>query len=61
MVMAKARISLVSEMEPDFVRTLFMEPYCNLQRAFDDAIKKHGKDAKVIVMPYGGSILPKLV
>lgn len=61
MVMAKAQISMVSEMEPEFVRTLFMEPYCNLQQAFDDAIKKHGKDAKVVVMPYGGSTLPKLI
>ncbi len=61
MVMEKAHISLVSEMEADFVRKLFMEPYSNLQQAFDDAIDKHGKDAKVVVMPYGGSTLPKLI
>lgn len=61
MVMAKAHISLVSEMEPDFVRTLFMEPYDNLQQAFDDAIERHGKEATVVVMPYGGSTLPKLI
>lgn len=59
MVLDKAEIYLVSHMEPDFVRTLFMEPYGTVQEAFDDAMKKQGADASVIVMPYGGSTLPR--
>lgn len=59
MVLDKAEIYLVSHMEPDFVRTLFMEPYGTVQEAFDDAMKKQGADATVIVMPYGGSTLPR--
>ena len=47
-------------MESGFVKSIFMEPYSDLQTAFDDAIAKYGSDAKVIVMPYGGSTLPKV-
>ena len=36
-----------------------MEPYGTVQEAFDDAMKKQGADASVIVMPYGGSTLPR--
>lgn len=60
MVLEKADIYLVSEMESGFVKSIFMEPYSDLQTAFDDAIAKYGSDAKVIVMPYGGSTLPKV-
>lgn len=59
MVMAKAEVFLVSEMQPDFVRSIFFEPYEKLQAAFDAAIEKHGDEASVIVMPYGGSTLPR--
>ena len=60
MVMARAKIYLVSDMEPDFVRTLFMEPYATIQEAFDDALKEKGPEASVIVMPCGGSTLPRV-
>lgn len=60
MVLEKAGIYLVSEMESGFVKSIFMEPYSDLQSAFDDAIAKYGPEAKVIVMPYGGSTLPKV-
>ncbi len=58
MVMENADIYLVSEMEPDFVRSLFMTPFATVQEAYDAAVKKLGADAGVIVMPYGGSTLP---
>ena len=29
------------------------------KKAFDTAMKKYGVDASVIVMPYGGSTLPR--
>ncbi|MCI8730949.1 MAG: nickel-dependent lactate racemase [Lachnospiraceae bacterium] len=59
MVLERAEIYLVSDMEPDFVKTLFMEPYSTIQEAFDTAMNKQGADASVIVMPYGGSTLPR--
>ncbi len=60
MVLARAEISLVSELAEDLVESLFMKPYGSVQKAFDDAMRKYGPDASVIVMPYGGSTLPVL-
>jgi nickel-dependent lactate racemase len=61
MVLATKRIFLVSDMEPDFVRGMFMEPYAELQQAFDAARQQLGKDAQCYVMPYAGSTLPETV
>lgn len=58
MVETRAEIDLVSEMDAETVRRIFMVPRKNLQEAFDAAIKKYGKDASVILMPFGGSTLP---
>lgn len=60
MVLQKADIKLVSEMESDFVKSIFLEPYDALQTAVEDALAKHGQDASIIIMPYGGSTLPVL-
>lgn len=61
MVLENADIYLVSEMEPDFVERIFLKPYSDVQSAYDAAITQLGKDASVIVMPYGGSTLPHAV
>ena len=58
LTMQKADIYLVSDMEPDFVRSIFMTPFATVQDAFDAAMEKMGVEASVIVMPYGGSTLP---
>ncbi|MGN0701579.1 MAG: nickel-dependent lactate racemase [Lentihominibacter sp.] len=58
MVLKRANIKLVSEMDSDFVKSIFMEPYSDLQSAVTDALAQHGEDAEIIVMPYGGSTLP---
>ena len=59
LVLERAEIYLVSELKADFVRSIFMKPYDTVQDAFEAALHKHGKDASVIVMPYGGSTLPQ--
>jgi len=61
MVLAKAGISLVSDMDPELVRSIFLTPYGHVQDALDAALAEHGPDASVIVMPYGGSTLPVAV
>lgn len=61
MVLEKAEIFLVSDMEPEFVRSIFMKPFSTVQEAFDAATAKLGADSSVIVMPYGGSTLPQLM
>ena len=58
MVLANASIDLVSEMDDDFVRRIFLNPQPSAQKAFDDAMAKYGPDATVIAMPFGGATLP---
>lgn len=60
MVLQRAEIYLVSHMDPALVERSFMKPYSSAQQAFDDALAKMGPEAKVITMPYGGSVLPRL-
>lgn len=60
LVLKKADIYLVSELEGEFVQKLFMTPFSTVQEAFDEALKKAGKEAGVLAMPYGGSTLPKV-
>lgn len=60
MVLENARIDLVSEMEPDFVRSIFLNPQPSAQKAFDEAMARYGEKATVIAMPYGGSTLPSV-
>lgn len=59
MVLENASISLVSQMDEALVRAAFLDPYESLQKAFDDAFAKQGEKATVLVMPYGGSTLPR--
>lgn len=58
MMLEHCRIDLVSELEPDFVRTLFLNPAESAQAALDEALAQYGPDATVIAMPFGGATLP---
>lgn len=60
MTLEKADVYLVSELEPDFVRSIFLTPKPSAQAALDDAFRKLGPDATVLAMPYGGSTLPRV-
>ena len=53
-----ADIILVSDMDPDIVRSTILGWAPSLQDAFDAAMQKYGTNASVIIMPYGGSTLP---
>lgn len=58
LVLERACIDLVSEMDDDFVRSIFMNPQPSAQAALDAAFSKYGPDATVIAMPFGGATLP---
>ena len=58
MVLENADIDFVSEMDPDFVRSIFLNPQPSAQVAFSKAMERYGENATVIAMPYGGSTLP---
>jgi len=61
MVLQHADIYLVSEMEDDFVKSIFFKPAKSAQEAFDTAYEKYGPDCSVIAMPFGGATLPRPV
>ncbi len=61
MTLEKADVYLVSEMDPDFVRSIFLTPMPDAQTALDRAFEKLGPDATVLAMPYGGSTLPRII
>ena len=61
MVMEKADVYLVSEMNKELVERMFFTDFKDLQQAVDAAKEKMRDHAKILVMPYGGSTLPKLV
>ena len=58
MVLENADIDFVSEMDPEFVKSIFLTPRKSAQEAFDIAFARYGKDATVIAMPFGGATLP---
>lgn len=61
MVLENASIDLVSELEDNFVRSIFLTPRKSAQDALDHAMEKFGSSATIIAMPYGGSTLPVLI
>jgi len=58
MVEQIAEIILVSELKEDIVKSIFMTPAKDLTEAWEMARKKHGNNATVIAMPFGGATLP---
>lgn len=56
----RARIFLVSGIDKKLVKDIFMEPFDYVQDAYNAAVRDLGPEARVIVMPYGGSTLPVL-
>ncbi len=61
LTLQKATVFLVSEMDDEFVRSLFLTPQPSAQEALNQAFAMLGKDASVLAMPYGGSTLPRIL
>jgi nickel-dependent lactate racemase len=60
LVQKKAKIFMVSDLEDKIVNRMFMTPFASIDKALMQAFKECGKDAGVIIMPFGGSTLPYL-
>lgn len=60
LVLQNARIFLVSDLDPELVKKIHLEPYKTLDEAFEVATNALGNESTVYVMPYGGSTLPKI-
>ena len=61
MTLEKADVYLVSDLEPEFVRSIFLTPQPSVQEALNKAFEKLGPKATVLAMPYGGSTRPRIV
>jgi len=57
-VIQKADIHFVSDLDDDLVRRINFIPFNTAQEAIDKALEKQGEDAKILLMPAGGSTLP---
>ena len=60
MIRARAEIFLVSDMAEDETKGTMLKRYASLEEAYEAAQKKYGGKGTVIIMPYGGSTLPKV-
>ena len=60
LVEKKADIFMVSVMDVELVEKLYMKPFSDMHNALNAAFDRSGKDAKVLLMPFGGSTLPIL-
>ena len=61
MTLQKAKVYLISDLEEDFVRSIFLSPMPSAQAALDAAFAELGEDASVLAMPFGGSTLPRII
>ncbi len=60
MILEKAQIFMVSDLEDELLRKLSLVPFNTVQEAIDTALKELGKDSQILVLPNAGSTLPIL-
>ena len=58
LVLRRAKVFLVSAMDPEVIKKTGITPYPDIDLALKDALAMMGPGAKVLVMPNGGSTLP---
>jgi lactate racemase len=58
LVRKKARIFVISDLSDAITHKIFMEPFSDMNQALQKAFHELGEDAKVLLMPFGGSTLP---
>lgn len=51
----------VSDLSDEVMRAVHLKPYHDLAKALEDAIAEKGKDATIIVLPFGSITVPKIV
>lgn len=59
MVLKRCRVFLVSDLDEEFVRSIFLEPFASVDEALEQAFADLGRDSTVLFMPHGGSVLPQ--
>lgn len=54
----RVNVLLVSEMDPDFVRRLLLEPVASLQDVVDNVIHELSPQARIAIMPNANTTIP---
>ena len=57
-VFIRSEVQAYTELEDEKLRSVFITPVHDLQKAIDDAIAKYGPDSKVVFMPDGSVTVP---
>ncbi len=60
MVLEKAQIFMVSDLEDELLRKLNLVPFGTVQEAIEKALEELGQDSKILLLPSAGSTLPLL-
>ena len=55
-----AKTWAVTELPDEKIRGVHIKPYKDLKKAVADALAEKGENAKIIVLPYGSMIVPKV-
>ncbi|MBR0600268.1 nickel-dependent lactate racemase [Sinanaerobacter chloroacetimidivorans] len=58
MVLKRAKIFMISDLDPELVKRINFRPFASVQEALDSAVAELGDDSKVLVLPAAGSTLP---
>ena len=61
MVLKKARIFMVSDLEDELIRRINLVPFNSVQEAIDAALKELGQNSKILLLPDAGSTLPLVI
>ncbi len=60
MILQKAKVYMVTDLEDELVRKINFEPFNTVQEAIEAALKELGKESQIMIMPAAGSTLPRL-
>lgn len=60
MILQKAKIFMVSDLDDDLVKIINFEPFTSVKDALDTALVELGEDSQVLILPIAGSTLPIL-
>ncbi len=59
MVLQKAKIYMVSDLEDDLIRRIHLMPFKTVQEAIDAALTELGDGSQIMIMPAAGSTLAR--
>ena len=60
-IFRRANVQAYTNLDKTILSSIFITPVDNLQTAVDNALKKHGKNSKILFMPDGSVTVPKVI